>query len=91
MQSRRLTALTPRAHHQTASAPDPEPQLGPHTGAVPPPTDPLLDAQENKHFKEALALLQKERGPTSDKGSGNTVEKLAVRCRPGGATGKGIA
>jgi len=32
--------------------------------------------QENKHFKEALALLQKERGPVSDKGAGNTVEKL---------------
>jgi hypothetical protein len=35
-----------------------------------------LVKEENKHFKEALALLQRERGSASDKGTHNTVEKL---------------
>jgi len=37
-----------------------------------------LVKEENKHFKEALALLQRERGSVSDKGNTNTVEKLTV-------------
>eukprot|EP00286_Rhodomonas_abbreviata_P019831 CAMPEP_0181310962 /NCGR_PEP_ID=MMETSP1101-20121128/12876_1 /TAXON_ID=46948 /ORGANISM="Rhodomonas abbreviata, Strain Caron Lab Isolate" /LENGTH=544 /DNA_ID=CAMNT_0023417647 /DNA_START=54 /DNA_END=1684 /DNA_ORIENTATION=+ len=37
-----------------------------------------LVKEENKHFREALALLQKERGTMSEKGAGNTVEKLTA-------------
>jgi hypothetical protein len=35
-----------------------------------------LVKEENKHFKEALALLQRERGSNSDNNAQNTVEKL---------------
>mmetsp|Transcript_9632 Transcript_9632/g.21915 ORF Transcript_9632/g.21915 Transcript_9632/m.21915 type:complete len:577 (-) Transcript_9632:80-1810(-) len=35
-----------------------------------------LVKEENRHFKEALALLQKERGNASEKSSLSTVEKL---------------
>lgn len=35
-----------------------------------------LVKEENKHFREALALLQKERGSAAEKGSGSTVDKL---------------
>lgn len=35
-----------------------------------------LVKEENKHFKEALALLQRERGTVTTKEGGNTVEKL---------------
>ena len=35
-----------------------------------------LVKEENKHFKEALALLQREKGSAAEKGTHNTVEKL---------------